>query len=409
MKQLEKQRGSALIPLIGIIAAVAVMGAALVMIVANSQGFTAHERTRSKAFNVAEAALNKAMYQLQLSWPAAEGQSFTWDNEAFETALQSSVPVYEAPVPSPSGVPDDQYALPPSGLTFSSVTVTDDNADAVNPGGPWPTYDKDGDNTLRVTVQANVGDRKTRLQVNIERVFFEIMMPRGVAIYSGSNLDNSGVGNGVMPKIQIEDAPADLEVSARVVGDIDNNKGNLIETGIIPKQGLSAGSADDVFPPSLIEALTLMADYKTGGDENTDGDRYFTSMTAARNSPADDFSPQGGFSGLCVIDDGTGADLSLDGEINTPTSPGILLSLNPDSSIDMGGSGNYYGVIYVTGPLDKSHGNFVVHGSFISVSNVDMRGTVEVRYSDSAILRLNSQWALNTKMVPNTWRELTPQ
>ena len=55
-------------------------------------------------------------------------------------------------------------------------------------------------------------------------------MPRGVALYSGANLDNSGVGNGVMPKIQIEDAPEDLEVSARVVGDIDNEKGNLIQT-----------------------------------------------------------------------------------------------------------------------------------------------------------------------------------
>ena len=100
---------------------------------------------------------------------------------------------------------------------------------------------------------------------------------------------------------------------------------------------------------------------------------------------------------------------SLGGEVNTPASPGILLSLNPDSAIDLGGSGNYYGVIYVTGPLDKAHGNFVVHGSFISASNVDMKGTVEVRYSDAAILKLNQQWTMNTKMVPNTWRELSPQ
>ena len=38
MQQLRSQQGSVLIPLIGVITAVAVMGATLVMIVANSQG-----------------------------------------------------------------------------------------------------------------------------------------------------------------------------------------------------------------------------------------------------------------------------------------------------------------------------------------------------------------------------------
>ena len=140
MQQLRSQQGSVLIPLIGVIAAVAVMGATLVMLVANSQGFTAHERTRSKAFNVAEAALNKAMYQLQRSWPATSGQGLVWDDAAFRTAFLSGVPYGEYPAsPTPVGVADADYPMPPSGLALSSVTVTDDNADPTDPNSPWPT------------------------------------------------------------------------------------------------------------------------------------------------------------------------------------------------------------------------------------------------------------------------------
>lgn len=396
MRQLDKQRGSTLIPLLGIIAAVAIMATALTSMVIASGGFTAHERTRTKAFNVSEASLNKAMFQLQAAWPA-DGEPFTWDNAAFETAFQAGAP--------------NEFAAPPAGLDFSSVTVTDNVPDAADPTGPWPIYDKNNDRIVRVVVQANVGDRKTRLQADVERIFFETMMPRGVAIYSGANLDNSGSGNGVMPKISVEDAPADLEVSARVVGSIDDSQGNLIETGIITKQGSGAsgaGDPEDVFPQSLVEALKSMADYKNGANENTDGDRYFTTVAAAASSPADTFSPAGGFSGLCVINDPSGADISLSGNVNSAANPGVLLSLDPDSAIDLGGTGNFYGVIYVAGPLDKSHGNFVVHGSFISTSNIDMRGTVEVSYSDAAIVKLDEQWPLNVKMVSNTWRELMP-
>ena len=136
--------------------------------------------------------------------------------------------------------------------------------------------------------------------------------------------------------------------------------------------------------------------------------RYFTSIAAAENSPADPiWSPGGGLTGLTVIEPPTFTTLTVKDDYNSEAAPGILLLLG-GSNLDFGGGGNYWGVMYTDGTVDKGHGNFIVHGMLVAASTVDMRGTVNVNYNDNCIARLSTRWPLSIRLVPDTWRELPP-
>jgi hypothetical protein len=41
-------------------------------------------------------------------------------------------------------------------------------------------------------------------------------------------------------------------------------------------------------------------------------------------------------------------------------------------------------------------------------SNLDMKGTPNIRYNSSMINNLANQWTLTVSLVPNTWREIQP-
>ena len=71
----DTQRGATLILLIGVIAALAILAATLVMVTVNAQDRTAADRTKTKAFNAAEAALDKSMYSIGMTWRRRPGAS----------------------------------------------------------------------------------------------------------------------------------------------------------------------------------------------------------------------------------------------------------------------------------------------------------------------------------------------
>jgi hypothetical protein len=47
-------------------------------------------------------------------------------------------------------------------------------------------------------------------------------------------------------------------------------------------------------------------------------------------------------------------------------------------------------------------------GMAIFKSYMDMRGTADIKYDDSAITKLLDRWTLSVRLVPNTWREIHP-
>ena len=74
----------------------------------------------------------------------------------------------------------------------------------------------------------------------------------------------------------------------------------------------------------------------------------------------------------------------------------------------MANNDRFYGVFYTDGQLDFAHGTPAFFGMVIFKSFMDMRGTADIKYDDSAISKLADRWTLTVRLVPNTWREIHP-
>ncbi len=381
------QRGAGLIVIIGVIAALGTLAAALVVLVSNVQSNTYEDRMRAKAFNVTEAAVDAGMYQLNAQWPTASGTGPDFTATAWTTAFRGEFDTAEFPDPA-SGqfVVVDYY----------------DNQATIDKNLKWdmgqPTDANEPDNRMYIEAQAGVGPKATRIQALVERIPYATNMPRGIALVCGGDQYSNGGGNN--PKITVEVAPP-VEVGGGVVS---IHVGGTIEASdvaqsppVVQVVGPGATSPSEVFSPELVNGLTLLA--KNHG-------RYFTSAAAADASPVDsEWAPTGGISGLCVIDSAAG--YAITGDYNTEAQPGILLVLG-GGDFDYGSGGHYYGVIYTDGRVLKGHGSYTVHGMLVADTDDDMRGTTDLVYNDNCIANLLNRFSLTVKQVPDTWREIDP-
>jgi hypothetical protein len=299
-----------------------------------------------------------------------------------------------------------QFPDPESGGSFAAYAYFD-NPPYTSPysASAPPDYDANQDNRMYLVSQAQVGRGAARMQALVEITYFKADFPRGVAVFTGANLISNGGGNN--PKITVEVAPATGTVSCRAAGTIEEgatSKNPVYDTStIIGLEGTSAGSVEEAFPSSILNSLVEAA---------RDNGRYFDGPTAisdAESSPARGSWSDGGLTGLTVIEPDTAAStLSLRGTYNSETEPGVIILLG-GSNLDFGGGGDFYGVLYTQGTVEKGHGNFVVHGMLVSDSTLDMRGTVNVQYNDNCIANLSKRFYSNVTMVANTWRELRPE
>jgi hypothetical protein len=389
MDRRQSERGAGLILIIGVIAALGIMATSLVALTANVGHNTYTDRMRVKAFNVAEAGVDVGMYDLNAKWPKTSGTGPDFSAAAWKTAFRSQFASSEFPDPKAGQfVVVDYYDNQPT----IDKSIKWDRGQPGNANLP--------DDKVYLEAQSGVGPKATRIRVLVQRVPFTTNFPRGVALCAGGNLYSNGGGNN--PKIYVEVPPPPDVVpggvtSVHVDGTIDAS--SVTQTPPIVKYtGAAAKTPDQVFSPSLVQGLTQLA---------KDHGRYFASAAAADASPVDPiWSPTGGISGLCVIDSAAG--YSIRGDYNSVAQPGILLILG-GGDLDYGGGGNYYGVMYISGTVQKGHGKYGVHGMIVVASDQDMRGTTDLLYNDSCIANLANQFSLSVKQVPNTWRETKPQ
>ncbi len=373
--------------LIGIIAALAIMAVTLVALTTNVHHNTYADRMEVKADTVTEAALDVGMADLSASWPEAAGVGPVLDSTAFRAMFAA-----------------DQFPDPDAG-SFAAYEYFDNppysgGYSATSP----PDWDMNTDDQMYLVAQAGVGPGAARMQALVRVTFFNADFPRGVAVFTGADLLSNGGGNN--PKITVEVPPPTGTVSCRAVGEIEEDgtghkEAVFDQSTMIGLQGAAAGTVEDVFPSALVTALTQTA---------KDHGRYFSganAITDAENSPAKGSWSAGGFTGLTVIEPSAPTTLSLRGTFNSVAKPGIIILLG-GSNLDFGGGGDYYGVLYTQGTVDKGHGSFIVHGMLVCDSTLDMRGTVDVKYNDDCIANLAKRFHSNVMVVPNTWRELQP-
>ena len=357
-------RGSALILFMGMVAAVTIIAAALVTLVVNTQHGTTMERQRTKAFNVAEAALDVAMQELGHQWPTS-ATAVTWFNAA---AFAQRFPVAEFPGST-------------SPQTFVQVRLTDNN-DATK------SFDYNGDGQVFVDAQSRVGGKAARVHAAVQVIYNNINAMRGLALWAGGSVRSDG-GD---PKVTAEVfPPGNTECSWAAVGTADAAVGATY-THLL--QGPNAPSRQAVLSDGKIAELKALA-LSTG--------RYFTSTTAPASTPQK-------YGGLCVIEVPSGEVPLIGGETyNSEDQPGILLVLG-GGTIRFGGNTQYFGIVYCASPIvaDRAHGTPIIHGMLITEGNLVGSGTPDIRYNDKCVRGLNSQFPVGSRLVPGYWRELKP-
>ena len=239
MRRTESQRGSSLIMLIGIIAALAIMATSLVALTGNVHHNTYADRMEVKADTVTEATLDVGMADMSATWPEAAGEGPTLDAAAFRGMFSTG-----------------QFPDPASG-TFATYSYFDNPWSDGTYHAPYtaanpPAFDQNADQQMYLVAQAGVGPGAARMQALVRVTFFSAEFPRGVAVFTGANLLSNGGGNN--PKIHVEVAPPTGTVSCRAAGDIEedgqgNKEAVFDQATMIGLEGAAAGTVEDVFPP----------------------------------------------------------------------------------------------------------------------------------------------------------------
>jgi hypothetical protein len=402
MRRFKDQRGSVLILLIGVIAAVAILATSLVVMTSNNTHNMGQVRSATKSFDVAESALDRGMYKLGGSWPTTATLAVSWtttDQTKMRDTASGGFSLTDYPAPRIDGV------------QFTNVMFVD-NQQPIDYSVHW---DKGGpeiattpilesvtpDNRMYVIATGATGTEQTRVMALVERTFLDVNLPRGVALAANGDLMSNGSGNN--PKIKVEvPPPAGIVTAVHVSGSIEEP--DVTAPSVYQSDGSNGelpGAADRTFSPSLVAGLKATAEANG---------RYFTSLAAAEASPvAAEWSPQGGLSGLTVIEYPVPTTVKMDGNdvINSEAVPGILMVLG-GGELQWGGTQQFYGIIYTQGTMDTTHGTGDIHGMAVTTGTESMKGTPNIWYNDKCIANMLNRFSLNVKMVTNTWRELPP-
>lgn len=447
MASRNSQSGATMLMLLGVIAALAVLAVTVVMVTGNVQGRTQADRTYTKAEDVAEAALDKSMYAIGMSWPSDPG-SFTWDAAGFKTSFAA-----------------DEYP----GL-ISNVTLE---------AGP------DADH-LWITAQAQVGDQKSRIRTQIAKQTIGVStLAPGVAVYSGGTVTMTGSAsvsgaNGV--------AALYAATSVNVSGGNPSVTASIFSPSLVKANwqnfsltGTTVPPLDQFFPQSQVAALTAasMAAPNTGtqisnstagfswpwgvnfsgpvyctGDlhVNTQGTYNFGTVYVAGNLVIDgnaamnctalyvggnltvgggantqSFGPTyvGGnvtFGGSQHFDIPllvTGGNVTIGGSqmvggngVASSAKPCMLIMTGTSKTFDYSGACQFTGVVANMGGGTSNFnvsGSNAITGAVFTTGPVNLSGTGSVKYDATVVQNFTSNVTTAAKIVPDTWEEVQPQ
>ena len=455
MRARKGETGGALILVIGVVAALAILAATLVMVTANVQGGTAADRTETKAFNVAEAGLDSAVFTLGTSWPGSEASpSLGIDTVAFRDDFS-----------------DAEYPSPDQG-EFITVDVYDD----LSPLDPSVHWDSNNDGIMWIESQSGVGGESARIrtQVEMQTIGITTLAP-GVAVYSGGDGRIAGSGD--------ISSPLDAETGQPTGAVYINGSLSQVGSGDLSTVQLFVGDEGDEIPPlemfmpdsvvqSLITAsqvaqstaapantfsgtwhpaagtytspVVVNGDLKiTGSGSYTFGSVYVTGNVDISTSGDVSFAALyvGGdlnFSGSSDLAWGpvyVDGDIDLsgsehlnvtlivgNGDINVTgsgdiggdavggdASPTTIISVGEGTEVDWAGSGNLFGLVCNMGGDLTFSGSGDIYGSVISAgANWRDVGSGNLVYSDDVINSLQRVAATAARIVPGTWQEIQP-
>jgi hypothetical protein len=378
-----------LVLVIGIVAALAVMAAALVVLVVNVQSNTARERTRTKAFNVAEGGLDAVQNLLYRRWPFDEARAWT------ETELDAELATYRASYDE-SEFPDPRVG------EFISVTISDDV-------DPTKDYDTTGNGKMLIDSTARIGTVASRVQVMVQRVPMDLHLAANVALYTDGHLTLGGVGSGG----GTYESPFDVQLPATgatvYAHDGYTLNGNIEFPTDKVDFDLGTGlTVNDVFPDDVRDALIELADaYGNRVDAgDVDGaliEKVFTEYPhilvvksgSLKLTAADTWSPPA-----------AGTDKWMFGPGPVEPMPGVVIVESGD--IEFGGGGYFFGVVYCMGGLVDT-GTTEIRGMVVALGDTKLNGNRNVVYDPNVLGSINNLVPAGVRTISNTWKELTPE
>ncbi len=163
---------------------------------------------------------------------------------------------------------------------------------------------------------------------------------------------------------------------------------------------------DTLLDPDIVSDLIDIAkpDNYYSGNERPNSDAEWEGIVVIQTTGTVQFPNNGVFNS-----DGVG----------TNKMPGVLIVVGPNypdgpasGGLDTNGNAEYWGMVYTDGDwrntgTSEVHGMLLAKGTVTSVA-VEMKGDRDVLYNDNCIVNLNKMIPLKARLVPNTWREITP-
>ena len=163
------------------------MAAALLMLVLNTQRSSGREAGRTRAFHVAEAALDVGMMELSKAWPADAGAPFAFSDESYRSAFRETFDESEFPDPRAGGA------------SFVSVQVIDDE----NPANHYD-YGPNGPNgRLIVDAQAVVGTSSARIRALVQANYYPVPIAPDTGGHGEKGLGRKTEGGAPSPNIAV--------------------------------------------------------------------------------------------------------------------------------------------------------------------------------------------------------------
>lgn len=414
MRRRRQETGAALIMVVGAIAALAVMAAAITALTVNVKHNTARDRQQTKTFNVTEGVLDHAMAQLASSWPTSDALAPTFVPKDFtDRYLTEGMESQYADLQVQAWFFDDSNENP---LDDEVINSEDYN------------WDANLNDRMYVEVQASNGDRTTRVRALVERETISLGLPRGVAFYTESTLWSHGgstvigidpggappVGFGVKGYIGDTSANAyrnsggnsfDPAVNLYVAGPTGPGIANV-------HYGQQVPPLDEMINPAMLDLLKGMASpsnyYIDASKVSTNGFTRTVASDPESISPMPPDTSKDDLSGVVFVETTGSVQWQIKDQFNSPEHPGILIIKGADLKLTSGG--DYYGIIFVEGGTTDL-GNVTVHGALVCGpgSGSELGGAQNVSYNDKVWLNLSGAVTVAAKLVPNSWRELHPQ
>jgi hypothetical protein len=366
----------------------------------------ADSRKRETAFNMAQAAMNMQTYTLSRDWPGL-GQAAT----PYPVCGPSSS---SRRCPNATEV-SNLIASPDSTSSTWQTQVRDNGGTSPNFYSDatvlaQPAYDANGDGRMWVRASATARG-KTRTIVELVRVEEEALdLPHAAVVagkFQSSNngqkivVDTTG-GTGANGFVGVRCTPTMGETSATTCLDQPLGGGNtttqakwdaLVQTQISPYAGhvQTAYTTTNAMSDFTRQQLKLRA--------IADG-KYFATC------------PPSWPTGTVVYIESGNCSYSSNTTINSQAQPGLLL-LN-SGTLTLGGTGDYWGVIYCvnaqnsSGPVLNLNGSGTLHGGvFVDGNGIVVAGgtsNTNIKYEDSSLSAVKGYGSAG--LIQNTWREI---